>query len=589
MPARERMSPVDTAWLRMDRPSNLMMIVGVMVLPGPVDASRLRATVERRLVQRFRRFRQKTVSDWTGWWWQDDPEFDLDRHLVWRALPEPAGQRELQRLVSDLATEPLHPGRPLWRYDIIDHCNGGAAIVSRIHHCIADGIALVGVMLSLTDLDPDAPAEEPVEADERPAHRPAHALHADPWSALLDPLTQATTAALGMGGRFWQEYLKITSQPERLLGYGKHGMGFATELGKLLVMPADSPTRYKGRTGSHKRVAWCDPIPLDDVKAVAKALGCSVNDLLLNAVAGALRSYLEAQGDPLDGVELRALVPVNLRGGQPSDDLGNRFGLVTLLLPLHEGNPFKRLKLVRQRMLDMRGSYQPPLTMLLLGLSGLVPKFMQDQLLDVLANKASAVMTNVPGPQQPLYLAGQRIDQIMFWVPQSGDIGIGVSILSYNQTVQFGLIADRRFIPDPETVTPLFQAEFEKIVTGTLLHHWVEPLDAQAFEEAIEIELGKRPRKAPVVEVAEPPASAMPAKKAARKSAVQASGTPPGESPARRTVKPVTKPLPKPASKTAVAKNVASAKPASAAKLPPKPAEPPEQAQVRIPKRFRGL
>ncbi|BDI05518.1 WS/DGAT/MGAT family O-acyltransferase [Sphaerotilus microaerophilus] len=550
MPARERMSPVDTAWLRMDRPSNLMMIVGVMYLPGPVDASRLRATVERRLVQRFRRFRQKTVSDWTGWWWQDDPEFDLDRHLVWRALPEPAGQRELQRLVSDLATEPLHPDRPLWRYDIIDHCNGGAAIVSRIHHCIADGIALVGVMLSLTDLDPDAPADEPLEADERPAHRPAHNLHADPWSALLDPLTQATTAALGMGGRFWQEYLKIANQPERLLGYGKHGVGFATELGKLLAMPADSPTRYKGKTGSHKRVAWCDPIPLDEVKAVAKALGCSVNDVLLNAVAGALRSYLEAQGDPLENVELRALVPVNLRGGQPSDDLGNRFGLVTLLLPLHEGNPFKRLKLVRQRMLDMRGSYQPPLTMLLLGLSGLVPKFMQDQLLDVLANKASAVMTNVPGPQQPLYLAGRRIEQIMFWVPQSGDIGIGVSILSYNQTVQFGLIADRRFIPDPENVTPLFQAEFEKIVTGALLHHWVEPLDAQAFEEAIEVELGIRP---PVATPAEPVTTAPAARKAPRKRAA-----------AKRTADSTTEPS-------------------------TPPAAPDPTPEARIPKRFRGL
>jgi hypothetical protein len=201
----------------------------------------------------------------------------------------------------------------------------------------------------------------------------------------------------------------------------------------------------------------------------------------------------------------------------------------------------------------MRGSYQPPLTMLLLGLSGLVPKFMQDQLLDVLANKASAVMTNVPGPQQPLYLAGQRIDQIMFWVPQSGDIGIGVSILSYNQTVQFGLIADRRFIPDPENVTPLFQAEFEKIVTGALLHHWVEPLDAQAFEEAIEIELGKRPRRAPKAEVVEPPLAAAPAKKTARKPAV-----------------------PK--------------KVASAAEPDQKPAAPPVvEAQTRIPKRFREL
>ncbi|MCK6424847.1 MAG: wax ester/triacylglycerol synthase family O-acyltransferase [Burkholderiaceae bacterium] len=528
MPSRERMSPVDTAWLRMDRPSNLMMIVGVMVLPGPVDASRLRATLERRLVQRFRRFRQKAVSDWTGWWWQDDPEFDLDHHLVHAALPAPAGQEELQRYVSELATEPLHPDRPLWRYDVIDHCNGGSAIVTRIHHCIADGVALVGVMLSMCDLDPDAPADEPM-ADEAcaAARQPRHDLHADPWSALLDPLTQATSAAIGMSGRFWHEYLDVVGQPERLLGYGRHGLGFATELARLLAMPADSPTRFKGRTGSHKRVAWCDPIPLDEVKAVAKALGCSVNDLLLNAVAGALRSYLEAQGDPVDEVELRALVPVDLRGGRPSDELGNRFGLVTLLLPLCEGNPFRRLKQVRERMLALRGSYQPPLTMLLLGVSGLAPRLVQEQFLDILANKASAVMTNVPGPQQPLHLAGQRLEQIMFWVPQSGDIGIGVSILSYNQKVQFGLVADRRFIPDPEDVALRFRAEFEKIVTGALLHHWVEPLDAQALEAQIEGELGRQALDAPgrdtAPAVAQAPAAQLPAPRSSgrRRSALR--------------------------------------------------------------------
>jgi WS/DGAT/MGAT family acyltransferase len=577
------MSPVDTAWLRMDRPSNLMMIVGVMYLPGPVDASRLRATVQRRLVHRFRRFRQKAVSDWTGWWWQDDPEFDLDRHLVHSALPAPAGQAELQRYVSDLATEPLHPDRPLWRYDIIDHCNGGSAIVTRIHHCIADGIALVGVMLSMCDLDPDAPAELPLDAEgSRAPRRPTHNLHQDPWAALLDPISQATSAALGMGGRFWQEYLRVLEQPDRLVGYGKHGMGFATELGKLLAMPADSPTRYKGKTGSHKRVAWCDPIPLDEVKAVSKALGCSVNDLLLNAVAGALRSYLDAQGDPLEGVELRAMVPVNLRGGLPSDELGNRFGLVTLLLPLYEGNPFKRLALLRQRMLDMRGSYQPPLTMLLLGVSGVVPKFLQDQFLDILANKASAVMTNVPGPQQPLYLAGQRIEQIMFWVPQSGDIGIGVSILSYNQSVQFGLIADRRFIPDPETVIPLFRAEFEKIVTGALLHDWVDPFDAQDFEEHIEVELGRRPRQAPKAEVSSPSAAGAPARKAARKAASQATGKTAATKAvkAAATKKPATKKTP------GKRKTGATPTPESTASAPAAPAV---EAAVRIPKRFRGL
>jgi diacylglycerol O-acyltransferase len=271
-------------------------------------------------------------------------------------------------------------------------------------------------------------------------------------------------------------------------------------LGRLLMMPADSMTRFKGKTTSVKRVAWCDPIPLAEVKALGKALDCSVNDVLLSAVAGALRNYLLAQGDTVADVEIRALVPVNLRSEKDSGKLGNRFGMVTLLLPLHEGNPFARLFEVRRRMRAMKGSYQPPLTLLLLGVAGVAPKMVQEKFLDMLANKASAVMTNVPGPRQPLYLAGDRIDEIMFWVPQSGDIGIGVSILSYNDSVQFGLITDRRFIPDPDAVTPLFRAEFEKMVTAMLLHDWDQPVDPTALEQSLERELGLATEKSALAE-----------------------------------------------------------------------------------------
>lgn len=485
MTKREKMSPIDTAWLRMDRPSNLMMIVGILGFKQPMDFKRFKKTLEYRLADRFRRFRQRVHQDSLGAWWEDDPEFDLDNHLIRRALPSPAGQNELQRLASELAAEPLHPSRPLWRFDFIENYQGGSALVVRIHHCIADGIALVGVMLSMTDTEADAPWPLPTAA--KPG---IDGESANPWLALMDPMTQATTAIVGLTTRFWSGYFKLLSHPDQMLTVGKHGIGFATELGKLLAMPADSQTRFKGKTTSVKRVAWCEPIPLTEVKAIGSVLGCSVNDVLLSAVAGALRSYLLQRGDPVDGVEIRAMVPVNLRTEKDAGKLGNRFGMVTLLLPLHEGNPFARLFEVRRRMTEMKGSYQPPLTMLLLGISGVAPRIVQEKFLDMLANKASAVMTNVPGPRQPLYLAGSRMDQIMFWVPQSGDIGIGVSILSYNNSVQFGLITDRAFIPDPEAVTPLFHAEFERMVTAMLLHDWEQPLEPDSLEQSLERELG---------------------------------------------------------------------------------------------------
>lgn len=548
MTKREKMSPIDTAWLRMDRPSNLMMIVGIIGFKEPINFERLQKTLEYRLTSRFRRFRQRVHLDALGAWWEDDPEFDLNHHLIRRALPLPADHTELQRLASELAAEPLHGSRPLWRYDFIENYEGGTAIIMRIHHCIADGIALVGVMLSMADLKADAPWPEPPPAKARRARE-----HADPWMALLDPVSHAAMVALGLTSRFRNGDFNPMSHPDQAFTLGKHGVGFATELAKLLAMPVDSPTRFKGKTTGVKRVAWCEPIPLADVKAIGKVLECSVNDVLLSAVAGALRSYLQLQGDPVDDVEIRAMVPVNLRTEKNAGELGNHFGMVTLLLPLHEGNPFTRLFEVKKRMTAMKGSYQPPLTMLLLGIAGIAPKIVQEKFLDMLANRASAVMTNVPGPKQPLYLAGSRMDQVMFWVPQSGDIGIGVSILSYNNFVQFGLITDRRFIPDPETVTPLFRAEFENMVTAMLLHDWEQPLDPVALERALERELG----------VVSP---APKEKKSAKKSALAG----------RRRATSIPK---KPAAK---------AQPA-VAKSPPVSPTAPVVAEPRVPKRFRNL
>ena len=481
MPRRERMSAVDTAWLRMDRPTNLMMIVGVMIFDQRMDFERLRNTVEARLVGRYRRFRQCAVQEVTGALWEDDPDFDLDAHLRRRALPAGAGKKELEALAGEMAVQPLNPGKPLWRFDLIEDYAGGSAMVVRIHHSIADGIALVGVVLSLTDLSSHAAPQEPTAA----ADGDTDGDDDEPSGGLLETLSDALTSAVSMGTELGGKALNLASDRDRLSTYGKYGLGLLTELAKLLAMPADSPTSLKGKTSTVKRVAWAEPIPLAEVKAIGKALGCSVNDILLSAVAGALRAYFLQKGEAVRDVEVRAMIPVNLRSARDEGTLGNRFGLGTLSLPVHEGNPFARLFIVRERMNELKGSYQPPLTLAILAAVGVAPKIVQQQFLDILAAKASTVMTNVPGPKQPLYLAGSRLDQCMFWVPQSGDIGIGVSILSYNDNVQFSLITDRHFVPDPETLAPLFAAEFEKMVLAMLMLEWGQPLDAAQIEQML--------------------------------------------------------------------------------------------------------
>lgn len=497
MSKRERISPVDTAWLRMDRPTNLMMIVGIMMFDGPMDYDRLRRTLEARLLP-YRRFRQKVVHDATGAWWEDDEDFDLDRHLHHAALPVGDHKVELQKMAADLMSIPLDPNRPLWSFHLVDNYDGGSALVVRIHHCIADGIALIGVILSITDTSPDAP--------ERPGPPLEMAKEDGPdsffWDRVFEPITQGMIAAINMGTQAWIKYFELLAHPGQLLDYSRQGVGMAAELGNLLIMPADSPTRFKGKPGGTKTVAWSEPMPLNDIKAVGRALGCSVNDLLLSAVAGAMRAYLAERNDPVEGVEVRALVPVNMRSKADEGKLGNRFALVTLLLPVYLENPFERVFEVRRRMAELRGSYQPAVALGILAATGLAPKFVQDIVLDILANKASAVMTNVPGPQQPLYMAGAHLTQQMFWVPQSGDIGVGVSILSYNGKVQFGLVTDRHFVTDPENIVSRFQPEFEKLVYALLLEPWGELRSPEEIEQSLEEELAlatcppaKRPRK----------------------------------------------------------------------------------------------
>lgn len=476
MPRQQRMSPIDTAWLRMDRPNNLMQILGVMLFEGELDYQRLRRTIEQRMLA-YDRFRQIAQPEATGYRWVDDADFDLDRHLRRAVLPGRGDKAELERFVADLASTPLHPRRPLWQMHLVDTAMGGQALIMRFHHCIADGIALVGVVMSMAD------ESLPLPAAPRARRAAAATPPPLPFGAFWQPVSEAMQASWALSSTVWGKYLELLGNPAQAMKYARTGSGLTAEAARLLLMPNDSDTRFKGTPGSTKRVAWSDPLPLAEVKAVGKVLDCSVNDLLLSSVAGALRAYLAERGDATDGVELRALVPVNLRQPGDAGTLGNRFGMVTLELPVGQANPLARLYETRRRMQELRQSYQPVLTLGILGAAGMGPKLVQEGLLDFLANKCSAVMTNVPGPQHPIYLAGARLRQPFFWVPQSGNIGMGVSILSYNHEVQFGVVTDKRLVPDPERIVSRFAQEFDKLLTLVLMEPW-ELLHAPELIEA---------------------------------------------------------------------------------------------------------
>jgi len=456
MSNREPMSPVDTTWLRMDRPHNLMMIVAVWVLEGPVALDKLENQLAERQLT-YRRYRQKVEFESGVPYWCDDPHFDLAHHMKRLRLPGRGDKEALQRFVADLTSEPLNFNHPLWTNHIIEDYEGGAAVVFRLHHAIGDGAALMGVTMALVD-GPVGESRRPPPPDEDGGW--LQTLMA-PVVAAINAGAQASTSILGTA-------FGLPRHPLRAAGLLRDGVGVAGELGWLLAMPSDSATRFKGQPKGSKRVAWCEPLKLPEVKAVSRALGCSINDISLSCVAGAMRRYLLEKGDRTEGVECRALAPIDLR--EPGDlSLGNRFGIIAVLLPVGIEDPLERLAIVRQRMLALKTSYEPAVTLGLFAALGRLPKLVQDRLFDLLVSRATAVMTNVPGPPEPLTVAGSKINQNLFWVPQTADTGMGVSILSYAGQVQFGLITDAALTPDPEAVVSHFPEEFEKYLYYVLL------------------------------------------------------------------------------------------------------------------------
>ena len=503
---RERISGVDTAWLRMDQPTNLMMIVGVMMFEGRVDVRKVKKVIAARFLA-FRRFGQCAVQDAAGAWWQADESFDIDAHVLRATLPGAAGKEELEAFVSDLASTPLDPSKPLWQFHVIDNYRGGSALVTRIHHCYADGIALIQVMLSLTHATAEGSLAMKPEAIEV-----GESGEADFWAHILKPVAGALGNAKEIGKGLLEQGKSLAANPsvasEALQGLAGKGMELAGEVAKLMTMGADAPTRFKGVLGTKKTVAWANPLPLAEVKAVGKALGCSINDVLLSMAAGALRDYLLERGDTVHALEIRAIVPVNLRPAGAGKSLGNQFGLVFLDLPIGMEHPLERVYKVRSRMQALKGSYQPAIALALLSAVGYGPRVLQEKVTHLLGANASAVMTNVPGPQHPLYLAGKRIVELDFWVPQSGGIGMGVSILSYDGRIQFGVITDAGLVPDPDRIVGRFDDEFDKLLWLTLMSPWAD--DLVAAETKDQKPAAKKAKAAPAAKKAKEPAAKVP-------------------------------------------------------------------------------
>ncbi len=432
------MSSVDHSWLRMESHGSNMHIGAILILDGNINLDQLRQLLQQRLLP-FSRFRQRVVAGFARAWWEPDADFSLEHHLQVVSLQNTDSEQELRQLAGNLMNQPLDRRHPLWHMLLVNDYQGGSAVIVRIHHCVADGIALVKLLLSLTDEHTDS---------------------ADDISAAASLSSVKPTA--GAGSQRQQQTLgQVLLRPALWGPFLAKMCSALAELVKVTFMPADQGTALKGMRSGTKLVSWAEPFELDDVKRIARATHTTVNDVLVSAVAGALRTYLLRRGANLSQAGLHVTIPFNLRPmNAPVAQLGNQVGLLLLELPVQVDDPLQCLYATQRGMDRLKHSWQPHVFYGVLSAIGKGPSVLEQLALTHFSSKASAIMTNVPGPTRPVYLAGIKVRQPLAWVPQAGSVGLGLAIFTYDNKVQFSIMADSGLIPDPDELTTLFFARF---------------------------------------------------------------------------------------------------------------------------------
>jgi WS/DGAT/MGAT family acyltransferase len=485
MAVRVTLSPNDALWLNMDTPENLMVIESVMWFAEPLNHAAVLRTLRTRLVEPYPVFtwRPERAEGLVGIdHWVEDEEFDLRRHVSFHDLGDAPGHDAIQDFLQARMSEELPRDRPLWHAHVLSGIEV-SAVVLRFHHAIADGTALVRVLLDMTTETPDEDGPVPVGATD-PDERAAHPTHPDHLTLPAEPVpagrghqgrmeraigafSHLVTLPLvaGVAGTKGAVSLVHMLDPDhegswawKLAGQA-HGAADAVDKLVIGTAPDSLPFGHPGRT---KRADWAPPFDLAEVKAVAKAQGATVNDVMMAALAGALRRYVIARGEvPADVV---TMIPVNLRPWDAPlpEHLGNKFALVAFELPLTPPTPSARLAEAKARMDVVKQGPEAVLTFGLahaIGSMGAVTGTMSRQMISYFGNKAFGVTTNVPGPQHVRYFAGRELIGILGWVPGASNQTLGACIFSYNGQIRVGFKADATVIPDLANLVTAFHEE----------------------------------------------------------------------------------------------------------------------------------
>jgi diacylglycerol O-acyltransferase / wax synthase len=445
-------SGIDTAWLQLEQETNRMIVHGILFCEGPVDVDVLRERVRERWVAAYPGLRQRPV--WTtgklgpARWTDADP--DLDEHVRVVALEAPGDDATLARHVGRVMATALPVDRPWWSLHVMSGYRGtadggtadaeadGTALLVSIHHGLGDGVALNHLFHVLSD----DPAVEGTPAAYAEPPKPSRHVH--DWRLLRRGVRDR--------GRDLAAKVRAAGTEDGAGELVATGRAVRSSAALLARPPRDADTALIGPLGTAKSARWTSRVPLETVKAAGKPYGASVNDVLCAAIAEALRTFLAPDGG--DVPRLRAVMPSNLRPlDRPiSDELGNEVGLVLPPLPTDEPDRGRRIERLHRTMGTIKRTSQSLAVFAGIGGSGHArPSFTQG-LVARYAHSASVIISNVPGPLAPLRIAGVRVRDALFWVPCSGRLALGVSILSYAGQVRLGVRADTGVLGGEEGV-----------------------------------------------------------------------------------------------------------------------------------------
>lgn len=441
----DRMSALDAEFLHLEDTNSHLHIAGICVFEPPMPTvEEIRGLVASKLhlLDHYRQRVRHVPLELGRPVWVDDPHFHLPYHVHHTALPSPGGEAELRELMGRLMSQPLDLERPLWETWLVEGLPDQRwALIFKVHHAMVDGIAGVGLLTALLDLDPDARPGDPEPWSPRPEPS-SHALVLDAWSGLLSD-TLAWAGRLPDAARHPGATLRRA---------GELGSGLGRLFGRLGFTSGSS---IDGMVGPH-RVYASSSVPFERVRQVRRALGGTVNDVVLAAVTGGYRDLLVARGEDPGACQVKSLVPVSVRRPGEGATSENRVSMLLLDLPVDVVDPVARLEVVRARMDELKGSHMAEAGELVVEVGDLAPPLVVEAVSRlglraqhlITQRSITTVTTNVPGPQFPLYCLGRELERYLPYVPISYGLRIGTAILSYNGTLAFGVTGDQDGAPE---------------------------------------------------------------------------------------------------------------------------------------------